>query len=106
MGKVEKRTMLPADWSRGKIRYHLEQEGHRDFTTLERKLKIREGTISDACRWPNLQGEEVIAKAIDKPAHMIWPSRYDKEGVRLKPQPISAYRAKRIVGHGQKGVAA
>ncbi len=98
--------MTQTNWSRGKIRYHLENKGYAELREVDRKFGLTIGTTSDAIRYPSGAGEPVIAKIIGVPAAEIWPDRYDAEGVRLKPQPASLYTAKRVVGQCQKSVAA
>jgi len=94
------------NWSRGKIRYHLEQKGYATLTEIDEKFGLSVSTTSDAIRYPKPKGEAVIAKIIGVHPMMIWPRRYDTKGERLKPQPVASYSAPRVVGQCQKSEAA
>ncbi len=94
------------NWSRGKIRYHLESKGYATFTEIEDKFDLPPTTISATIRIPLEKGESLIASIIGLHPSEIWPCRYDAQGVRLKPQPIASYSERRVVGQCQKSVAA
>ena len=46
-----------------------------------------------ALQRPHPRAEEIISAIIGIPAHKIWPSRYDFDGVRLRPQPSKNYNS-------------
>ena len=94
------------NWSRGKIRYHLESKGYATFTEIEAEYGLPPATISSAIRFPLEKGEDVIASILGLHPAEIWPRRYGARGVRLKPQPVTSYTAPRVVGKYQKSVAA
>ena len=94
------------NWSRGKIRYHLECKGYATFTEIETKFGLPPTTISSAIRFPMEKGENVISSILGLHPAEIWPDRYGVQGVRLKPQPVASYTAPRVVGDSQKSKAA
>lgn len=93
------------DWSAAKIKYELANKG---FTLYAASRKA--GLAKRACSWaiaePHPKGEFAIAKALGVAPCIIWPSRYDDKGQRLKPQPASNYKERNKKSNVQKGVAA
>jgi len=98
--------MAARDWSRGKIRFALEQKGITEMLQVDRQNGLPLGTVSTTIRHPHQVGEMIVAAVLGIPAHSIWLSRYDAAGQRLMPQPMTAYRRPRAAGHGQKAKAA
>jgi lambda repressor-like predicted transcriptional regulator len=87
------------------IRYLLNCEG-LTFADVARECGLPESTVRTATRKPSIEGEWAIAYFLGLPASKIWPSRYDSNGERLKPQPAVNYKDFPRLGHGQKGEAA
>lgn len=87
------------------IRYLLNRKG-LTFADVARECDLPESTVRTATRKPSIEGEWAIAYFLDLPACKIWPSRYDANGVRLKPQPAANYTDFPRLGHCQKGEAA
>ena len=98
--------MKTENWSRGKIRYHLEQKGYVTLSEIDGEFGLSVSTTSDAIRYPKPKGEAAIAKIIGVHPMVIWPRRYDAHGERLRPQPVASYTAPRVVGQRQKNEAA
>ncbi len=82
------------DWSAKKVLYELEQRRNTNFAEIERAYGMRPATCSIACLRPLEHAEIAIAETLGEPAHIIWPSRYDDDGKRLKPQPRKNYKTK------------
>ena len=91
-----------ADWSPGKIKYELEKCGIAELADLDSRARLPRGTVSQAIRRPSASGEAAISSALKVPAAVIWPSRYDDRGERLKPQPPMNYIARSLERHRQK----
>jgi Ner family transcriptional regulator len=47
--------------------------------------------MAHALALPNERAEQLIAAALDVPPSMIWPSRYNADGSRKRPQPPTNY---------------
>lgn len=80
------------DWSAAKIKYELDKMGLTLYA-----LSLDAGfadlrTCSYAIAKPHKKGELVISKALGVAPHIIWPSRYNDNGIRLKPQPSYNYK--------------
>ncbi len=52
------------NWSRGKIRYHLESKGYATFTEIEAEYGLPPATISSTIRFPLEKGEDVISSIL------------------------------------------
>lgn len=98
--------MKTQDWTRGQIRLELERIGYTCMQKVDADHGLSCGVVSNTIRHPYEAGERVLSQILGVPAATIWPSRYDASGHRLSPQPMSAYRAVRAAGHGQKAKAA
>lgn len=98
--------MAKRDWSRMKVRLALEQAGYERLIDVELKFDLRHGVATDTLARPNKAGEEAIAAIIGVRPADIWPSRYDANGERLKPQPPMNYIRRALERHGQNGRAA
>lgn len=98
--------MSKRDWSRMRIRLALEKAGYERLLDVETTFGLRLGVGSDTLARPNRAGEEAIAAAVGVPPADIWPSRYDANGNRLKPQPPMNYIRRALERHGQNGRAA
>lgn len=97
---VRKRDKSPQE-----IRFNLNRKG-LTFADVDRAAGLRVGTTRDAIRHPHAEGEQAIAQALGTQAKDIWPSRYDAEGKRLKPQPSQNYTDRPRLRHCLKGEAA
>lgn len=87
------------------IRYLLNLKG-KTFADVDRSAALRDGTSRDTTRHPHEEGEKAIAEALACEAKDLWPSRYDANGERLKPQPSENYTQRPRLRHCQKEVAA
>lgn len=89
-----------------RVRLALEGAGYERLIDVEIKYGLRPGTVTDTLARPNLAGEKAIAKLLGLSASDIWPSRYDANGERLKPQPPMNYIRRVLERHGKNGRAA
>lgn len=94
---------MTTDWTRHKIRYELAKKGFLSLLALDAKNGFVPMTVSNAIREPHKEGEQAIAKVLKVHASQIWPSRYDKDGNRLRPQPATNYRRRNPKCKSQKG---
>lgn len=92
---------MRANWSSHKIKYEMGLRGLK-FRALERQHDLPANSIRNALHEPHERGEQVIAAALQKSPHQIWPRRYDKQGNRLQPQPLRNYRPRRSYRTSQK----
>lgn len=75
--------MSTHDWAKADIIAAVRKSG-----TSLRQLSINNGLCEKACSTalhrPYKVPEQLIAEAINVPPHVIWPSRYDTNGVRRR----------------------
>ena len=83
------------------IRYLLARAGFT-FADVDRMHGLHPGTARNSARKPYANGEQAIARTLGIPARLLWPSRYETSGKRLKPQPRQNYTCPPRVGHGEK----
>ncbi|PHR52927.1 MAG: hypothetical protein COA47_17440 [Robiginitomaculum sp.] len=94
------RNMSPS-----RIKYMLSIKGWT-FVDIDRKYGLPHTIAHKAARYPHARGEQAIASVLGKRPEQIWPARYDKDGVRLKPQPARNYREFSSIRKAQKTRAA
>lgn len=94
---------LAKDWTRARIRYHLEEKAGVTYRDLDRANKLPDTTCAKAAGVPHEAGELAISQALGIPPFQIWPSRFSKSGRRLSPQPRKNYRRRPSNGLRQKG---
>ncbi len=93
------------DWSAAKIKYELAKRGLTLYAAST-QAGFSKRTCSLAIAEPHPKGELAVAKALGVAPHIIWPSRYNDDGVRLKPQPNTNYRERLKKSNVQKEVVA
>lgn len=98
--------MPPKDWTRGKVRYELEKIGRTTLRQIDLEFGVPVGTISNTLYRPDPKGERILSQILGISACQIWPSRYDKDGLRLTPQPTNKPRTEANARHRQKQRAA
>lgn len=93
---------------------HLLADQRLTLADIDRLYNLPAQAAKTACHMAHARGEAAIAEVLGRPAHSIWPSRYDANGERLKPQPPENYIVKpqyrRVKNadddkQGQKGAA-
>lgn len=97
--------MAAKGWHKADIKAALERKG-LTLADLDRDNDLPPGTCSAALRKPHRQAELVIAEVLGLSPRQIWPSRYQADGARLRPQPAVNYMPPPHRGHRQKGRAA
>ena len=90
-------------WHKSDIKAALEKRG-LTLSGLDRANGLPEGTCSAALRKPHPKGEAVISSAMEVSPPELWPSRYETDGTRKRPQPAANYKSPRRRGHRQNGI--
>lgn len=93
-----------ADVTPAEIRFMLNRKG-LTFADVDRKFGLKEGTCRKTARQPYPEGETALAEVLSRKPHRIWPSRYDAQGNRLKPQPGENYTKQPTIRTVKKGAA-
>ena len=86
--------MPKADMQPTQIRHLLSQK-QMTFADVDRQHKLPTGTSRIGARRPQRNGEIAIAHELGIAPHVIWPTRYDAKGRRLRPQPRANYKPAR-----------
>ena len=82
--------MRGRDWDPEDIKAAVRKQGVT-LAQLGRPHGLTRQAMANALIKPSAQAEAVIAEAIGTQAHLIWPSRYNSDGQRKRPQPPSNY---------------
>ena len=98
--------MPKTNWSKTEIKYRLARAGWPYLQDIDRRFGLPINTAANATHRPQPRGERVIADLLQVSAHVIWPSRYDAKGNRLKPQPVASYTPAPVRRQCQKSKAA
>ncbi len=69
------------------------RRGGRTLASVARDAGIKERALARALVVPRRAAEEAIAAAMDKEPKDIWPTRYNEDGTRKRPQPVDNYRS-------------
>lgn len=78
------------DWSAAKIKYEVAKKGKTLYAvSLDAGLDKR--NCSNAIAQPHKKGEAALSDFLGVSPHIIWPSRYNSDGSRLKTQPSTNY---------------
>ena len=80
------------------------QKRGRDLASIARASGIAPRTVSKALQEPCYTGEKAIADFLGKPAHEIWPNRYDEAGIPLHRRIRQKFNAPRGTKTSQKAV--
>lgn len=86
--KAKTSDMLPAD-----IKHALAKRGF-NYADVDKEYGLPDKTAANTAKRANPAGEVAIAAMLGKKPSEIWPSRYDKNGKRLIPQPMANYTQK------------
>jgi Ner family transcriptional regulator len=84
------RVALSADWHPEDIKAEVRKRG-TSLAAIGRKHGLTRQAMAHALVKPSETAEQVIAAAIGVKPHVIWPSRYNVDGSRKRPQPPSNY---------------
>ncbi|WP_029009365.1 helix-turn-helix domain-containing protein [Azospirillum halopraeferens] len=93
------------DLSPAEIRFRLNQKG-LTYADVDRACGLKDGTARRAARQPHPDGELAIAEMLSCSPRELWPSRFNADGERLKPQPPENYTDPPRLSHRQKQRAA
>ncbi len=86
----EVRMSKKRDWTPAKIKYELAKQGLTLYA-VSLNAGLHKRACSNAAQDPHVKGELAISEALGIHPSIIWPSRYTKDGERLKPQPSRNY---------------
>ncbi len=89
------------DWTKTKIRQALANAEPPifNFRDLDKRANLAIGTTLNAILTPHKAGEQAIAETIGVHPLTIWPSRYNRDGTRKRPQPRENYTRGNQTGH-------
>jgi Ner family transcriptional regulator len=79
------------DWHPEDIKAEVRKKGST-LAAIGRRDGMSRQSIALALVRPSERGERAIARFLGKPAHLIWPSRYNPDGSRRRPQPAENYQ--------------
>lgn len=85
---------MMVDWDSEDIKAAIRKTGE-SLASLGARHGIMRQVMANALVIPHAQAERVIADYLKVPPHEIWPSRYEADGRRRKPQPAANYRPHR-----------
>lgn len=91
-----------ADWHPEDIKSAVRKRGVT-LADIARGIGIRRNALCLALALPRAEAELAIAAALDLHPMEIWPSRYNPDGSRKRPQPADNYRAEARFGNGNVG---
>ncbi|QDY99095.2 transcriptional regulator [Nitratireductor mangrovi] len=63
------------------------------FKDIDEHFRLPTGTAWRTMREPNPKGEAALCEVLDMAPTALWPERYDADGERLNPQPLSNYKS-------------
>jgi len=78
------------DWDPEIIKAAIRRTGVT-LADLARREALAPQVLRHTLARPRAEGERVIARFLDVPPHVIWPSRYHEDGKRRSPQPRENY---------------
>ena len=85
------------DWHPEDIKAAVRKRGHT-FASLAAAVGVTRQALAITTVKPSSRNEKVIARAIGEAPSIIWPTRYDKNGKRKRPQPSENYRRSWRIG--------
>lgn len=83
---------MSADWHPEDIKAAVRKRG-TTLAAIAKAAGIKGNALRHALTVPRADAERAIAKFLDVHPMTIWPSRYDSDGSRKRPQPPKNYRA-------------
>jgi Ner family transcriptional regulator len=78
-------------WHPETIKAEIRRRGFA-LNDIDRRYRLPLRTCAHALYQPGPRGEKAIARFLGIPAATLWPSRYDAQGRRLKPQPATNWQ--------------
>lgn len=85
------------DWHPEDIKAAVRRRG-RTLASVARDAGIKEQALARALVVPRRAAEQAIAAAMDEHPKVIWPTRYNEDGTRKRPQPVDNYRTQARFG--------
>lgn len=79
------------DWHPEDIKAAVRRRG-RTLSSVARDAGIKEDALRRALVVPRRAAEAAIAAELDEHPKVIWPTRYNEDGSRKRPQPVDNYR--------------
>lgn len=79
------------DWHPEDIKAAVRRRG-RTLASVARDAGIKERALARALVVPRRAAEAAIAAELDEHPKDIWPTRYNEDGSRKRPQPVDNYR--------------
>ncbi|SDH90292.1 helix-turn-helix domain-containing protein [Roseospirillum parvum] len=61
------------------------------YADIDRRFDLAAGSARKAVRYPMRAGELAIAEVLGRAPRDLWPSRYNANGERKRPQPRTLY---------------
>lgn len=86
------------DWHPEDIKAAVRKTGV-SLAEIARRANMPGNALRLALTLPRAEAERVIAAALDVHPMVIWPSRYQLDGHRKRPQPVDNYRAEPRFGN-------
>lgn len=96
---------MAQDWHPEDIKTAVRKRG-RTLADVARDAGLAGSALRLALTLPRTEAEAAIAAFLNVHPMVIWPSRYDSAGERLRPQPVDNYRPRRRFGNHAVGQAA
>lgn len=81
---------MPTDWHPEDIKARIRKSG-LSMSEVARRAGVPSHQLRHALITPREDGERVISEFLGIPPQRIWPSRYNKDGQRKRPQPRQNY---------------
>lgn len=82
---------MVSDWHPEDIKAAIRKDGE-SLASLGKKHGVSRQLLSQSLVYPHARCEAIIAAFLGVPACRIWPTRYEADGSRKKPQPRQNYR--------------
>lgn len=79
------------DWHPEDIKAAIRRRG-RTMSSVARDAGLKERALARALVVPRRAAEAAIAAELDEHPQVIWPTRYNEDGSRKRPQPVDNYR--------------
>lgn len=87
-----------SDWHPEDIKAAVRKRGCT-LADIARGAGMKDKALRLALVLPRAEAERVIARFLDLHPMTIWPSRYQSDGTRKRPQPVDNYRAEARFGN-------
>lgn len=89
---------MTTDWHPEIIKMEVRKRGVT-LAGLARQAGLEGASLRMALVTPRMAAERAIADFLGLHPKVIWPSRYNKDGSRKRPQPVDNYRTEARFGN-------